>query len=99
MCGVTGCYIGKNGYPDTIENGVTGYLCHSYKGIADKIVFLLTHDEVNERLGIQAKEQVSRFSPKNIMPLWFNLFEQIAQNKLIITYRRPDSHFSIILNS
>lgn len=85
--------LGKNGYPDTIENGVTGYLCHSYKGIADKIVFLLTHDEVNERLGIQAKEQVSRFSPKNIMPLWFNLFEQIAQNKLIITYRRPDSHF------
>ena len=85
--------LGKNGYPDTIENGVTGYLCHSYKEIADKIVFLLTHDEVNERLGIQAKEQVSRFSPKNIMPLWFNLFEQIAQNKLIITYRRPDSHF------
>ena len=34
--------LGKNGYPDTIENGVTGYLCHSYKGIADKIVFLLT---------------------------------------------------------
>ena len=60
-------------------------------------MFLLTHDEVNERLGIQAKEQVSRFSPKNIMPLWFNLFEQIAQNKLIITYRRPDSHFSITL--
>lgn len=85
--------LGKNGYLDTVENGVTGYLCHSYKEIADKIVFLLTHDEVNERLGIQAKEQVSRFSPKNIMPLWFNLFEQIAQNKLIITYRRPDSHF------
>ena len=67
--------LGKNGYPDTVENGVTGYLCHSYKEIADKIVFLLTHDEVNERLGIQAKEQVSRFSPKNIMPLWFNLFD------------------------
>ena len=27
--------LGKNGYPDTIENGVTGYLCHSYKEIAE----------------------------------------------------------------
>lgn len=85
--------LNKNGYPDTVENGVTGYLCHSYKSIADCVVFLLTHAEVNERLGRTAKSEVSRFSPECIMPRWFDLFDQLAQGSPRISYSRPINHY------
>ena len=53
------------------ENELRDTYAISYKGIADKIVFLLTHDEVNERLGNSSKRAGEPIFSKKYYALWF----------------------------
>lgn len=65
--------IGKNGFFDTVENGVTGYLENTLKGVKNRIVELLSNNDKNQQMGVMAKERIAKFSPEKIGPLWVDL--------------------------
>lgn len=78
--------LNKNGYPDTIKNGVSGFLCNNEKDLVDKIDLLLRNVELNNKLGEGAKQNIKRFFPEEIMPNWINLFEKVYNNEDSIEY-------------
>lgn len=59
-----------NGHPDTAINGETALLGYSTKQMALNIIRLFEDKELNKRLGDNAKLQVKRFAPQNIIDRW-----------------------------
>lgn len=85
--------INKNGFPDTIEDNISGFLCKNLEDIKNKIIFLLKNQELNLKMGGVAKERAKLFSPEKILPQWIKLFNDIDANRLQIVYHRPDNFY------
>lgn len=83
--------INRNGYPDTVKNGVNGYLCNSKKKIRNQIVYLLEHPKENLELGINGKNMTERYAANNILPQWLQLFNEVIQNNSCYFPYRPAS--------
>lgn len=75
--------IAKNGFYDTIENGVTGILSPSLNQIGKDIVFLLKNKEVNEQYGIAAKQRIKQFSPNIIGKQWEKILTEVYNGEFI----------------
>lgn len=75
--------IAKNGFYDTIENGVTGILSPSLSQIGKDIVYLLKNKKINEQYGRAAKQRIKRFSPNIIGKQWDKILTDIYNNKYI----------------
>ncbi len=75
--------LNKNGFPDSIRNAETGFLCGNTNEIKEKIVYLLQHPDVADKMGNNAKIFVNSFSPSIIIPRWVSLFETIINEKKI----------------
>ena len=56
-----------------VENG-------NIEQLAEKICYLIEHDEVRKQMGKQAKNNVQRFMIENIGPQWENLFQELLTN-------------------
>lgn len=85
--------INKNGYPDTIINNETGFLCKNLNDIQSKIIFLLKNKNTNIEMGIKAKERAELFTPESIIQYWITLINNINLNKFSFEYIRPTSNF------
>lgn len=72
--------IAKNGFYDTIENGVTGILSSSLSQIGKDIVFLLKNKDINEQYGRAAKQKIKRYSPSIIGEQWNQILTAIYIN-------------------
>lgn len=72
--------LNKNGFPDSICNGKTGYLCSSLNDIENKIVYMLQHPDAARMMGQNAKEFIQSFQPADIIPCWVRLFDSINKN-------------------
>lgn len=84
--------VNRNRYYDVLIDGNTGYLCGTSKGLVRKIVYLLNNKKKNDELGNNAKEFIRKFSPKNIIPQWIDLFLEIQENKNP-KYYPPSAHY------
>lgn len=69
------------GPADIINHGIDGLLVENGNivQLADKICFLIEHEDIRKQMGIKAREDVKRFLPENIMPAWKNLFESLIE--------------------
>lgn len=85
--------INKNGFPDTVENNVSGFLCRNLSEIKNKIIFLLKNPDINLRMGKNAKKRTKLFSPERILPQWMKLFDDIDANKLNLEYLPPNNSY------
>lgn len=56
-----------------VENG-------NIEQLAEKICYLIEHDEIRKQMGRQAKSNVQRFMIENIGPQWENLFQELLTN-------------------
>jgi len=65
-----------NGPRDIIKNENDGFLIKPYdvNKMAKKIMFLIENYELRKRMGINAYENIKRFSEENIGNMWKNLF-------------------------
>lgn len=85
--------LNANGFPDSIENGKTGYLCSTQSRISKKIIRLLKDKDLCAQLGYAAKLRLQMFSPKEIIPQWVNLFNRLDMNIEQQPYLEPTSCF------
>lgn len=62
-----------------IKDGVDGYLISlgDVVAMANKICYLIEHDKKRKLMGIQADQNIQRFSSDSIMALWFELFQEL----------------------
>lgn len=81
--------LNANGFPDSIENGKTGFLCNTQNGIAEKIILLLKNANLNQKFGDEAKIRIKQFSPEAIVPKWITLFEKLNASELATPYLKP----------
>lgn len=83
-CGVP-CVSFKcpNGPTDIINNGEDGLLVENgnIKQLAEKIIYLIEHEEERKKMGRQAKENVKRYMPSIVMQKWITLFKSIKKEK------------------
>jgi len=70
------------GPSDIITDGEDGFLVSvgNVDKLAEKICFLIENEEERKRMGRNAKENVKRFLPENIMEKWNNLFRLLNKN-------------------
>lgn len=66
-----------NGFPDTIIDRETGFLCKNQREIKNKIIYLLKNPDINNQMGHKAKEWVKHFSPTLITQQWIDLLEKL----------------------
>jgi glycosyltransferase involved in cell wall biosynthesis len=71
------------GPSDIVKNGEDGFLVPlgDIDTLANKILFLIENKEERIRMGRNAKENVKRFSPENIIPQWDTLFKNLLEKK------------------
>lgn len=64
---------------DIIRDGEDGILVepNDVQALADRICFLIEHEDVRCQYGVAAKKNVERFKEENIMSLWIDLFESL----------------------
>ena len=89
-CGVPIVTANKNGFPDVVKNGETGFLCRSKSGLAKKIISLLKDRELNIRFGNNAYFYSKTFAPEVILPQWISLINSVCNNRVTINYIRPN---------
>lgn len=70
-----------NAHLDTIKNEETGLMALSLHGMANCIIRLFEDEELNLRLGRNAKNRVKEFSPCLIAKDWMKVFETLARNE------------------
>ncbi len=65
------------GPKDIITDGKDGLLVENgdIEGLADKICYLIEHEDVRRKMGIQARTDVERFKIEHIAREWKKLFE------------------------
>lgn len=68
---------------DIITDGEDGLLVENgnSKELAEKMCYLIEHDEIRKQMGKRAIENVKRFYIENIMPQWDNLFKSLIVNQ------------------
>lgn len=66
---------------DIIEDGVDGLLVDNgdIEQLAEKINYLIEHDDIRRKMGKQARQSIKRFQLENIMPEWDQLFKKLKQ--------------------
>lgn len=74
-----------NGAKDIIEEGRNGYLVEylNVEKLADSICKLIEDEALRIKLGANAKEDIQKYLPNNIMKLWENLFCSIKKHSSI----------------
>lgn len=67
------------GPKDIITDGKDGLLVENgdIEGLADKICYLIEHEDVRRKMGIQARTDVERFKIEHIAREWKNYLKQI----------------------
>lgn len=81
----------KNGFPDTIMDGETGFLANSLSGIKNDIISLLNEPTKRVKMGNSAKEFSKRFAPDTIVQEWMSLFQTLKTGK--IPYFKPTNYY------
>ena len=72
------------GPKDIILDGEVGYLveCGDISSFAERMIYLITHDELRREMGEKAKIHASQFKMEIIAQQWKNLFEISLTNNL-----------------
>jgi glycosyltransferase family 4 len=67
------------GPSDIIKDGEDGFLVDNanVEQLAQKISYLIEHDDERSRMGTRAKENIKRYSREIIMEKWIMLFDQL----------------------
>jgi glycosyltransferase involved in cell wall biosynthesis len=82
-CGTVVLASPVGGIPDIIEQGNTGFLLKSNnpKHIANRVVDLLNHSDILEKVSVNASEYVRHnFSYEKTLEIWRNIFRQLENN-------------------
>lgn len=68
---------------DIINDGIDGLLVENgdIRGLADKISYLIEHEEERKEMGRRARVNVDRFRIERIARQWKELFESVTANK------------------
>lgn len=71
------------GPKDIIKDGIDGLLVENgnIQELADKICYLIEHEDIRKEMGKQARINVERFKIENIAMQWKELFESLLQSK------------------
>jgi Glycosyltransferase len=71
------------GPKDIIKNGIDGLLVENgnIQELADKICYLIEHEDVRKEMGKQARINVERFKIENIAMKWKELFDSLLDSK------------------
>lgn len=71
------------GPKDIIRDGEDGFLVENgnIKDLADKICYLIEHEDERKSMGKKAKEDVKRFDINIIMQQWIDLFNKLMEEK------------------
>ena len=71
------------GPSDIIKDGEDGFLVKNLNSnaLAEKICYLIEHEDIRKQMGKAARENVKRFLPENIMPQWEFLFKTLIEQK------------------
>ena len=66
---------------DIIEDGEDGFLVEKENtdDLAEKLMLLIENEAMRKRFGINAKENVKRFLPENILLKWDDLFKSLVK--------------------
>lgn len=72
------------GPKDIILDGEVGYLveCGDVPSFAERIIYLITHDELRREMGEKAQMHAKQFNMGIIAQQWKNLFENSLENNL-----------------
>lgn len=69
---------------DIIEEGKSGFITpmpFSHQQLADKIEYLINHEDVRIRMAYQAKERARLFDLDSIIKKWYSLFDEVLNGK------------------
>lgn len=69
------------GPADIIKDGIDGFLVANgdVDVFAKKLTLLMEDEDLRKRMGADAKENVKRYLPDEVMPLWNKLFKSITK--------------------
>jgi glycosyltransferase involved in cell wall biosynthesis len=74
-----------HGPADIISHGEDGLLVpnEDAEQLADALIEIIEHEQRRQAMGVAAKENVKRYLPEHIMPLWDGLFKKLVnENRL-----------------
>ena len=86
--------INKFSFPDVVISGQTGLLGKNNAEIKKHIIRLLRNNELNKRLGLNAKEYVENFSSQRAISEWIKLFEEVHDETFEPVYDPPIPPFN-----
>ena len=68
---------------DIITDGVDGFLIPPYdvQMFADRLCTLMDDEALRKKMGTNGTVSIQRYSSDRILPLWLNLFNQVAKEK------------------
>lgn len=71
------------GPKDIIKDGEDGLLVENgnIQQLAEKICYLIEHEDERKRMGLAARQNVERFKMENIGPQWEQLFKEVLKSK------------------
>lgn len=71
------------GPSEIIRNGIDGFLTayNNPVDMADKINYLIEHEDLRKRMGERARQNIRRFDLDEIMCLWMKMFYQLVDKK------------------
>lgn len=71
-----------HGPSEIIHHGQDGILVENgnINMLAEKIIYLIEHEDIRIEMGERARENVKRFLPEAIMPQWEKLFKSLSIN-------------------
>ena len=68
---------------ELIKDGENGFLCENgVDAFAQALEKLMSDEELREKMGQAAKEDMKQYAPEKIWDMWEKLIEQVAQGKL-----------------
>jgi glycosyltransferase involved in cell wall biosynthesis len=72
-----------HGPSDIIKDGEDGVLVENgnVEQLAEKMCWMIEHEEERKEMGRKARENVKRYLPENIIPQWEHLFEKLVAEK------------------
>lgn len=75
------CYDFPCGPKDVIKDGINGFLVKDgdFNTFADRLSTLIENDNIRKRMGLEAYRMSERYSCKNIMREWVNLFNELIK--------------------
>lgn len=75
-------YDAPCGPSEIIQNGVNGFLVKvgDVKNLADKINYLIEHDDVRLNMGLAARQLSTFFTENEVMPRWISLFNNLQKH-------------------